>query len=145
MAFFSKLKDRLRNLFGGKKPTAPRLTAPAPRGMAIGSTKNPDLTSFLERSEAGHAEIPVDEVQDFLTGGQPLFVHSTNVAMAQYFPEDQKMMIEYKNGAAYLYSSISESDAKSFAYAPSKGSWVWSTLRSRGSKTAHKRPYVRLR
>lgn len=85
-----------------------------------------------------------DVVEGFVNGDY-LPVHSSNLAAAQYHKEDQKLMIEFLSGSAYLYSGVTEQEAIEFAQAQSKGNFVWTSLRRRGSKTGHKKPYVRLR
>jgi len=82
---------------------------------------------------------------DFVYGGELLFVHSSNVAAAQYFWGEHKMMIEFLNGSAYLYSSVNETEAWTFATAGSKGGWVWDNLRVRGTVDQHRKPYERIK
>jgi len=65
--------------------------------------------------------------------------------MAQYFADEQKMMVEFKNGSAYMYSNVSIGEATEFLQAFSKGSAVWTLFRVRGSKTAHKKPYKKIK
>lgn len=86
-----------------------------------------------------------DEVYSFVYEAMPLFVHSTNVSMLQYFIEEKKLVVEFKGGGVYAYSNVTEDEAIAFAKEPSKGGTVWSLLRVRGSKTAHKKPYVKIR
>ena len=145
------LFSRLRTILGGRNPTPPKPPSAGAghRGVAMGSRDAPDLASYQQRLQAGREEVPADEVDAFLHGGYPLFVHSTNVAMAQYFPETNQLMVEYlgkknKGGGAYLYDSVSPAEAESFARAQSKGSWIWSHLRVRGSATAHRKPFRKL-
>lgn len=124
-----------------RKPKRPPISIPdtgGHRGIALGLGNKPT-------TKPGNRNlIPRDEVDEFVNGGYPLFVHSSNVRMAQYFPQDQKMMVEYGEGAAYLYSGVTQHEALSFAQAQSKGTWVWDHLRVRGSRTAHKKPYVKI-
>lgn len=86
-----------------------------------------------------------DVVAGFVYDQDYLPVHSSNVAAAQYFITDQKLMVEFRSGAAYLYSNVTEQEAVQFATALSKGGFCWDVLRVRGSKTAHKKPYSRIR
>ncbi len=111
-------------------------------GIAIGSLREPDYSA---ENVAQWRQVGAAEVDEFLYGGQPLFVHSTNVAAAIYHHDDEKMTVEYLNGSAYLYSHISEGEALDFARAQSKGGWCWDYLRVRGSATKHRKPYVKLR
>lgn len=134
---------RIRDYFRGKKPKPPAL--PGNRGIAAGSLKKPDLERYAERVERGQEYIPVPEVEGFLYNEELLFVNSSNVGAVQYFPEDGKIMVEFLGGSAYLYSNITPEEARSFVNAQSKGGWVWDHLRVRGSRTAHRKPYLRLR
>ena len=132
----------IERLFGKKKPQAPILPKPGEvegghRGIAIGLGADPDKLN--RRLVLG------DEVYDFVYEMQPMLVHSSNVRMVQFFPNEKKMLVEFKKGAAYIYSNVSEQEALSFARAHSKGIWVWDHLRVRGSRTRHKKPYARLR
>ena len=137
----------IRNLFGRspKKPVIPP-TIGGHRGIAAGDLKRPDLESYAERvgKRGGDVAIGEEEAQDFLAGGNPIFVHSTNVVMIQWFPEIGKCMVEYKGGGAYLYSNVTESEMRSFLQAQSKGGFIWDHFRVRGSRTAHRKPYVRI-
>ena len=150
--------SKLRDLFRGR-PKAPKVD-PKERarvrghgGVAAGSLK-----PAADFAETGRIESDVsseniakwrtlgsDEVYGFVWEGDLLPVHSSNVAAAQYFPEDRKMMVEYLGGSAYLYSSISVDEAIDFAKAQSKGGWIWSVLRVRGSKTRHRKPFTKIR
>lgn len=139
----------------GKKP--PKLSKPFAadatfsRGIAAGSMAERRRRAaagqemYSEEEMAKWRLLSVEEVDDFLSGHQPLFVHSTNVSMAQYFPEEQKMMVEFLSGAAYIYSNVSLEDAKEFVRYSSKGSAIWDLFRVRGTKKGHKKPYVRIR
>ena len=140
--------NKLRGFFGrGKKPVPPNLNRPAipetggHRGIATGKGPVPATLP------TNRATIPASEVEDFVYGGQPLFVNSSNVAMAQYFPTDRKLMIEYLGGSAYLYSDVTAAEAISLAVAQSKGIWVWTYIRVRGKGNSHKsrKPFVRIR
>lgn len=117
------------------------------RGVGIGDTNKPDLSMENIQKWRG---LGIDELEDFVFNGQIMFVHSTNVAAAQYFIETNQLMVEFlgkkgKANSAYLYNNIGVEDAVSFAKAESKGIWVWSWLRIKGSRTAHRVPFVRLR
>lgn len=140
--FFSRTIGRLF----GRKPRTP-LAPPSiggNRGIAAGSRAEPNLESYAERVSTGREKIGEEEGGDFLSGGNMIFVNSSNVAGVQYFPEVEKMMVEFIGGGAYLYSNISLAEARSFLQAQSKGGWVWDYLRVRGSRTAHKKPWVKI-
>src|SRR5947207_659628 len=82
-----------------------------------------------KRGTGSAGVIPSDEVEAFLDHGAPLLVSSSKVGMAQYFPADQKLMVEYLDGKAWLYDPISRAKAEAFARAPSKGTWVWDNIK----------------
>lgn len=138
------LFDTLGKIFGRRKPLPPKIGA-GHRGAAIGSRKKPQLQSYEERIKKGHEEIPASEVEDFLYNHQPLFVNSSNVAMCQYFPESNQMLVEFLSGGTYLYDNTTPQDALRMANAQSKGSEIWSTYRVRGSATAHRKPYKKIK
>ena len=169
------LWDKIRNLFGGKvKPPAakpvrgsltesmiedivgkdkykkPRIKPEAGlRGHAFGSLK-PGKMDVSPENQAKWRGVTINEVEAFLYEQSPMFVHSTNVVLVQYFHETQKMMVEFKGkkrspASAYMYSNVSEDEAYDFVRAPSKGGWIWSHIRVRGSKTAHRKPYVKIK
>lgn len=127
-----------------KKPTdTPRTPGVVGhRGVAAGNLKRPNLS---QANVDQWRNLPPSEVEAFINDAFPLFVHSTNVSMLQYFKEERKLMVEYKKGGVYLYSNISTQEALDFARAPSKGGEVWDVLRIRGSKTAHRKPFVKIR
>lgn len=121
--------DKARDLF--RKRTKPKRVQPTPGQRGTGSRK---------------PTVSRDEVEDFLRHGTIFFVNSSNVVSAQYFPDPEfKMLIEFYDGSAYLYSNVSEYEALSFAQAPSKGIWVWDHLRIRGTVTGHRKPYVKVK
>lgn len=116
------------------------------RGIAAGSLKKPDLESYRQRVIAGTTDIPASEVEAFLNNEHVLMVHSTNVHSIQYFPKTNELMVEYDGGqSAYLYKDVSPLEALQFVQAQSKGGAVWDVLRVRGSATAHRKPYTKIR
>lgn len=151
----------------GKKPTPPKpkvAAARGHRGIAAGNLRARHEAEQRYRETGGydpvtHEQIPppysqeeidawrtlgVDEVEGFLHNGEMLFVHSSNVAAAQYYPEEQKMMIEFLDGGKYLYSNISEQEALTFAQAPSKGRWCHTTLGHPNTSVGVRKPYTRI-
>ncbi len=86
-------------------------------------------------------------MDDFLDAGEPLFVSSSNVAMLQYFPADEKLMVEYNDGRAWMYSPVSRAVAEAIASSESKGAACWDHLRVRGegNKHAHQVNAVQIR
>jgi hypothetical protein len=97
------------------------------------------------RGSKGGAKISGDELQDFLDNEQLLFVTSSNVAAAQYFGETRELMVEYLDGAAWIYGDISLAEAEAFARAPSKGTWIWDVVKVRGTVHDHKKPAKQLK
>lgn len=141
------LFDKFRRLFS-KAPKAPKVRIRGHRGVAMGSRQKPDLEAYRARLQQEHEKISEDETEDFLAGGNLVFVHSSNVVAFQWFPEDGKMMVEYgghgKRSSAYLYSNVTQQEAQELITAQSKGSAIWDLFRVRGSRTAHKKPYSKL-
>jgi len=138
------LWNKLRGLFGGKKPPKPpsvaakRPQSPEGRvGVALGSLKKP-LAGLNPSREGVYSPTEVD---DFVYGGHLTFVNSTNVAAVQYNLATHEMAVTFLSGGEYVYSSVSEQEAISFMQAQSKGVWVWDHLRIRGSKTGHRKPF----
>ncbi len=80
----------------------------------------------------GRGKLHVGEVEEFVLEGVILFVSSSNVSAMQYHKDEHTLMIEFKDGKAYLYRPISESLAYTFAEVGSKGGAVWDYLRVRG-------------
>ena len=145
----ASLFERFRSMFrGNKKPQRVRI-GEGHRGIAARDLAMRQRRQARGREPYSWEEIKkwetlsVEEVDDFVNGGQPLFVHSSNVVSAQYYPIERKMLIQFKDGR-YMYSNVSEQEALNFAQAQSKGAFVWDTFRVRGSKTAHRKPYAKV-
>ena len=115
------------------------------RGVAIGSNVEGERDLSAE-NVAKWKPLSKESAEGFLNG-EVLFVHSTNVAAGQYFPEAEKLMLEFNNGSAYMYSNISINEAWDFLFAMSKGVWCWDVLRVRGKGNAKKfkKPFVKIR
>ncbi len=64
--------------------------------------------------------------------GELTFVQSSNVLAAQFHAADQTLMVEFKNGRAYLYKPVSEAMAVAFITGGSRGGFVWDHFRVRG-------------
>lgn len=143
-----KLVGAIGRWLRGGKPKPPKIIG-GHRGIAAQNLKKPQLDRYGERLASGHEKIGEDEATQFLAGDIPVYVMSSNVAMVQYHPKDEKLMVEYlakgrHPASGYLYSNVSEAEAISFITAHSKGGWCWDHLRVRGSATAHKKPYVKI-
>lgn len=89
--------------------------------------------------------IPESEAFGFLHNYDVLPVSSSNVVAVQRLPATDELIVEFGAGSGggsyYIYSNVSAAEADSFLKAPSKGSWVWSNLRIRGTKKGHRKPY----
>lgn len=160
-SLLSRAAGFLKQRFGSPRPAAKpfRGATGGHRGMAAGSiaSRMPPLDEkkrpqyekikkpFTAEEMAKWGNIGPEEAEGFLWDGEILFVNSSNVAAAQFHRDAKKLMLEFKNGSAYLYSNVSPDEAQSFIQATSKGGWVWTDLRIRGSKTGHKKPYLRIR
>jgi hypothetical protein len=122
-SLLSKLGRMLR-LSRPKPPRVPRLgKVVGHRGIAAGNLKQPNLS---EANVAKWQTLDGDQIEGFVYDAQPLFV-------------------QFLNGSAYLYSNVSEQEAIQAAKQPSKGGFVWDSLRVRGTKKGHKKPYVRIK
>lgn len=131
----------------GRKPVAPpkpsSLKLPGELGWAVGEGNKP------KPDRSNRRQLPSSQVEGFVYDGDILIVNSSNVAAAQYNPIENKMMVEFlgkggRGGASYLYSNVSIDEAIAFAQAQSKGGFVWDHFRVRGSRTAHRKPYVKI-
>lgn len=131
----------------GKVPQNARVSvlAPGHRGIAARSLKKPDLASYRERLQAGDYEISAGDVEKFLNDEFILRVHSSNVSTLQYFRKTSQLQVEYRDNALYEYDSVNVNEAMSMANAQSKGRAGWEILRVLGSRTAHKKPFRRIR
>lgn len=152
----------LDRLLGRKKPALPKIPkreiGMGHRGIAAGDlekrreaserylrTRDPADRPWTQEEIDRWKVMPASEVRAFVYEEAPLTVHSTNVRLAQYFPQDQKMMVEFHSGHAYLYNGVTIDEAIGFANAQSKGGFLWDTFRVRGSRTRHKKSYIRLK
>lgn len=76
-----------------------------------------------------------DLIERYLQG-EWLPVASSNVRTIRYLPEDEAEEVEFYGGgspAFYAYSNVTPRIARDFAEAPSKGKWLWSNFRKRGT------------
>ena len=80
---------------------------------------------------------------------------STNVNRIAYNKISEKLYVEFKNwlpgmpigltdgaGSIYRYGDVTLPEAISFYNATSAGTWVWDSLRVRGTWSGHKKPYA---
>ena len=140
MGILSNLLGKLRG-----RPKAPKVkpsVGEGHRGIAAGSLKEPDISA--ENIEKWKI-LPGETGNGFVYQAEPFFVHSSNVSMLQFWIDEKKLMVEFHGGKAYIYDNVSEQEAIGFWQAFSKGGEVWNTLRVRGSRTAHRKPFRRVR
>lgn len=138
----TSVSRRLRHI-----PRSPKLRPRVGhRGMALRSL-TPGEMDLSPENMAKWRELSKGAVEGFIYNQEPLFVHSSSVAMVQYFIEDEKLMIEFNNGSAYMYDDISEEEARLFTRYWTKGGWVWDFLRVRGKGNAkkYKKTYKQIR
>ena len=153
-----KIRSKLNQALGFKgkppKPAPPNTRVIGHRGIAAGSLqerqrlaeefyRGSGVAPYSAEEIARWQNLSGDEVYDFVNNETLLIVNSSNVASLQYFPTVQKLLVEFLNGKAYIYSDVSQAEALQFATYQSKGGAVWDLLRVRGSRTAHKKPYSR--
>ena len=143
---------KLRSLFGKGRPQAPKLEITGGhRGIAAGSLKERHRRmaageqAYTPEEVEKWRNVTKDEAEDFVNGGQPLFVHSSNVSHLLYYPETNQLQISFLNGHAYLYDNISKEEAQGFVTAQSKGGEIWSVLRIRGTRTGHRKPFKKIK
>lgn len=65
---------------------------------------------------------------------------------ASWDEEEEMLFITFVHGgrSMYGYYPISEIEARGYYLAPSKGKWIWSVLRVRGSATLHQKAYWKM-
>lgn len=146
---FGKLAGKVRNLFR-KKPAISearrRMQETGDYGHRGIAKRTDDFAGYdVSPENLAKRELLGKETAEGFLDGEPLFVHSSNVAMMQWFKDTNQLMVEYHGGGTYLYDNVSETEAIAFLQAWSKGGAVWDYLRVRGSRTAHKKPYSRLK
>lgn len=84
----------------------------------------------------GGGSLTEQETRDFLNG-ELTFLSSSNVVAAQYHPDIQSLMVEYKEGVAWIYDPVPLSMAIAFINAPSKGTFIWDAVKIRGTVHEH--------
>lgn len=90
-------------------------------------------------------------LEEFLDKGRVLHARSSSPDRRyeiSYSDEDEHLFVTFINRgygrASYVYTTIDEGMARSFYFAASKGKKIWTSLRVRGSATAHRVPYFKL-
>jgi hypothetical protein len=86
------------------------------------------------------------QLEDFLDKGRILKSLSSKRGRryeASYDDEEEMLFITFIGGGAkmYGYYPVNEIEARGYFFAPSKGKWIWSNLRVRGSATLHQKKY----
>lgn len=140
--------QRIRNIFGRNKPKPPRATIGlGHRGIAAGDLAARHAAKVpYTLEEIGKWEMTgVGEAEGFIYDGKLMKVHSSNVESARYNIDTHTMEVFFLDGSGYLYSNVSEEEAIGFVKSASKGGFLWSTFRIRGTKNGHKKPYKRIR
>jgi hypothetical protein len=100
------------------------------------------------------------DLADFLIGAKLLTPHSSNVQSFLYDASQAILWVTYKPHhpktarrrkkppahnyqGSYYYLNVSPDEATSAVLSASRGKWVWSYLRVRGSATAHRKRFGR--
>jgi hypothetical protein len=64
---------------------------------------------------------------------------------AMAYDDARKMLfVRYPDGAVYAYDPVTQYEATSMLYSGSKGSWIWSNLRLRGTLRGHQKRYAKI-
>lgn len=106
-----------------------------------------DLDEQELTEELGKIEIPpraLTEEEAWAEGGDWKPVQSSNVASIQFHADDDRLIIEYKDGSIYAYHPVPMPMAIDLYRASSKGKWVWDNLRVRGTVFGYQIPYEHL-
>lgn len=130
MGMFSDWLDRKKKQFN--RPRPPWHGGPKPAAAG-------------ERGTGSRQLLSADQVENFVYGGEPLPVSSSNVASATYALDEEQLTISYLDGAAWQYSPVTVEEALDFARALSKGTWVWDNLKVRGTVHQHQKTAVQVR
>lgn len=81
-------------------------------------------------------------LEDFLDKGRVYTVRGSSwVRRVSYDDEEESLLVTCKGGTQVMYLHISELEARSFWFAASKGRWIWTNIRVRGSQKSHQKPY----
>ena len=147
MASIRRIINRLRGVLRRDKPGVERLpTMPGLGGKRPGKVVgHRGVATGLPPDVSKHEILTPTESEEFVYKERILYVHSSNVNSAQYFLDRQALQLTFHGGGVYEYSNVSEQEAINFAQALSKGKWTWDSLRVRGSRTQHRKPYRRIK
>lgn len=150
---FRKITNKLNDLVGKvtgrpKAPSVPPKKQVPPqrvgyRGIAAGTVQGRPQEE-LAGLELFDEELPQSETERFILGNYKLPVNSSNVAWFEYFPETAQMHVGFLGGATYEYDNITQADAMKAVNSSSKGSFIWSVFRIRGTKRGSRKPYRRI-
>lgn len=110
------------------------------RGIAAGDLENVDVSRANIRQ---WRKLTKTQAEGFLDG-ERLYVHSTNVSFFQYDKASKTLVVGFKGGGVYAYDPVTEGEAIRALQEMSKGNFVWSKLRIRGTKYGHKKNYRKL-
>lgn len=122
--------------------STPEPTPEIPKGRVIGHR---GVATGLPTDTGKWETISAEEVEAYVYKGAALPVHSSNVEHIQYDINKKVLIVSFHGGGQYSYQQVSEQEAINFAQAFSKGKFIWDTFRVRGSRTAHKKPYSKIR
>lgn len=78
--------------------------------------------------------------------GDRISAASSNVSWYSYDPGRNVLIIGFLNLSMYAYGNVSEAEAVSLLFAPSKGTWVWDNIRVRGKGNSRRtrKPFGKL-
>jgi hypothetical protein len=79
-----------------------------------------------------------------LSAGIMHSVDSSNVEAIGWNPDLHLLTVDFKNGSSYQYMGVPEEVYQAFMSAPSKGKFVWETLRG-GTRTGMPYMFVKVR
>jgi hypothetical protein len=160
-SILSKIAGTFRR--GSARPTRPHIAGrPSPGGhMGIHMTsrrlreerEKQGLPRYTAAEKQKWQEASGDIVDAFVYMNQYVPVHSSNVAAAQYDINKTTMTVWFHGKvnrfgegkiSKYKYFAVTEQEAKDFMYYLSKGSFIWSVFRVRGTKYGHRKAYRRV-
>ncbi len=119
------------------------------RGFTTGPTRPQSLrrTGLGRRGTTSGLPMSSEEVQHFVYDGLITWFGSSTVTSAQYFIYVEKLLVEFRTGGMYLYSSITEHEAFDFLSVKSKGSYIWDhfRVRGKGGGKISKKSFIKIR
>lgn len=99
----------------------------------------------VEKVRTAAARLQANPMARYLFQGEVVRgFRSSNVRAFWYDHRLQSMYVTYKDNSTYQYFHVNPEEAQSLFRAPSKGEWIWSVFRIRGTKLGHRKPYLLL-